>query len=131
MALHLSEQDKEYLPSLMLIRHTGMLLAWQRQTLQYQGTPTQLKPKLWEVTGKNLLVGWWSVFSLFINPCVIVGNFFLYWSYISKWNSFAASPHDYIEKAKRKQSKRDEWIAGVFQIVCPIILFIVIVSTWS
>lgn len=129
--MHLSEQDKEYLPSLTLVRHTGLLLAWQRQTLQYQGTPSQLKQRLWEVTGKNLLVGWWSVFSLFINPCVTAGNFLLYWSYLSRWNSFTASPHKYIEKAKRKTSRRDEWIAGIFGIVCPIILFIIIVSMWS
>ncbi len=129
MALQLSEQDKAYMPTLTLIRHTGLLLAWQQQTLHYRGTPAQLKTKLWEITGKNLLFGWWSIFSLFINPSVTIGNFFLYWSYLSQWNRFTASPHTYTEKIKQGGlSKRDQWIAGVFKIICPIVLLIVFAS---
>lgn len=61
-------------PDVVLIKQTGLLLANQRQSFTYHGSPEQLRPYYYRVLGHNLLFGWWSLYSVLINPVVILLN---------------------------------------------------------
>lgn len=73
---HIDKQPAPYerYPVLHLTRHTGMVLAWQQQSYQYQGPPELLRPKYYKTQGYCVAFGWWSPMSLFINPIVILAN---------------------------------------------------------
>ena len=75
------EDMKTYAPTLVLKRHTGLLVAWQQQDLHFRGSPEQLNAQIHKVTLKNMLFGWWSPMSLIINPVISLvnyGNFYQY-----------------------------------------------------
>lgn len=60
---------------LRVIKHTGMLLAWQQSTRQYTGTYEQCMAEYDKAQRHNLLFGWWSIASiLFFNWFALVSN---------------------------------------------------------
>lgn len=61
-------------PVLELIKHTGLLLAFQDTTYNYKGNPEVLSEKFYGVQLHNFLFGWWSFLSVFINPLIIIAN---------------------------------------------------------
>jgi len=60
---------------LRVIRHMGLLLAWQQSTRQYAGTYEQCMAEYNKAQQHNLLFGWWSIASiLFFNWFALVSN---------------------------------------------------------
>lgn len=97
------EEIETYAPKLVLTRHTGALLLWFQNSYAFRGTPEQLKPKLISVTVKNLLVGWWSVVSVFINPAVTIGNWFEFNKYSKDYARYITSPEQYVYEARQAE----------------------------
>jgi len=130
----MNEQDiKEYTPTLTLTRHTGLLLAYRQQHYSFTGEPRKLRAKLIEITIKNLILGWWGVRSMIINPAIIIENIINYFSYKKEYQAFMLSPKNYINKAKDAEnkiainSKNDEQREKRQLIVWSIILLVVMV----
>jgi len=60
---------------LRVIRHAGMLLAWQQTTRLYTGTYEQCMAEYDKAQQHNLLFGWWSIASiLFFNWFALISN---------------------------------------------------------
>jgi uncharacterized tellurite resistance protein B-like protein len=53
----------------------GMLLAYRWSSRTVVGCHQCNRSRLWGLGGKNLLLGWWSIASVFANPFTIVWNF--------------------------------------------------------
>lgn len=49
-----------------LIKHTGLVLAWQQQTVRYSGTLEQCELYYKEAQQHCLLAGWWSLASVIL-----------------------------------------------------------------
>ncbi|WP_323675393.1 TerB family tellurite resistance protein [Halorubellus sp. PRR65] len=52
----------------------GMLLAYQWSSRTVMGCHACNRSRLWGLAGKNLLLGWWSIASLFANPFTVLWN---------------------------------------------------------
>ena len=52
----------------------GMLLAYRWSSRTVMGCHRCNRSRLWGLAGKNLLLGWWSIASLFANPFTILWN---------------------------------------------------------
>jgi hypothetical protein len=60
---------------LRVVRHTGLLLAWQQSTRQYTGTYEQCMAEYDKAQQHNLLFGWWSIGSILImNWVALISN---------------------------------------------------------
>lgn len=66
--------------------------------------------------------------SIFMNPMIIIGNFFLYWSYVSDWNRFTVNPQTYIAHRRGSTFNRDKWIQLVFSVAGPILFIFAVAS---
>ena len=90
----------EFVPRLILRRHTGLLIGWHQQKLRYHGPIDQMERKTKDINVYNGLVGWWSLFSLIINPIIIIWNIRNLQRYKREYSEFSLSPKAYIMKAK-------------------------------
>lgn len=54
--------------------HIGALLLWINQSSTVTGTYEQCAAALRNAQLQNLLLGWWSVFSLVLNPLTLIAN---------------------------------------------------------
>jgi hypothetical protein len=60
---------------LRVIRHTGLLLAWQQSTRQYVGTYEQCLAEYGKAQQHNLIFGWWSIASILLfNWIALISN---------------------------------------------------------
>lgn len=134
--MNLTKEDIEtYAPKLQLIRHTGALLMWFQQSYYYRGEPEKLKPQLISVTIKNLIFGWWSVVSVFLNPAVTIANWIEFNKYSKEYARYSTSPEQYIFEAKQavqngtsKKDKRFKTALIVFLALAGLIALILIIS---
>jgi uncharacterized tellurite resistance protein B-like protein len=55
-------------------RVTGLLLAYRITTVRSLGCHRCNRRELWRLAGKNLLIGWWSITSILINPFATLYN---------------------------------------------------------
>jgi hypothetical protein len=75
--------------TLKLLKHTGLLIAWQNQEFQYRGSPEILRPYYMRILYHNIFLGWWSAFSLLINPASIIINWYKWVKYKYQYDKLA------------------------------------------
>lgn len=124
----------QYAPKLTVTRHTGALLMWFQQTYVYRGEPEQIKKFVKSATIKNLIFGWWSVVSVFVNPAVTIGNWVEFSNYQKEYAKFITNPGHYIadaklaeqqSQAKQQQNFKTALIVLGVVVVAVIVLLIV------
>lgn len=87
-------------PRLNLTRHTGMLVAYRQESITFTGDIEGARSLLREVNGKNMLLGWWSISSIVLNPIEIVSNIRSFKKYKNQYEQYQLNPKAYIEQAK-------------------------------
>lgn len=134
MALTAADVE-QYAPRLRLTRHTGALLFWFQNTYTFRAEPEKLKPVLVSITVKNLLFGWWSIVSVFVNPAVTIMNWIEFKAYTKKYAQFRAMPEQYIFEARQaeengtnKKDKQFKVAMTVFLILAAIVALFLIIS---
>jgi len=134
-----TQEDIElYAPKLMLIRHVGALIFWFQKSYFYRGEPAQLKTQLTRITVQNLIFGWWSIVSVFINPAITGANWQRFSEYEKEYAKYQASPEQYIFEAKQaaeaaqakaaRHAKPKLWLK-IFATVIIVIVVLVIIGT--
>ena len=58
-----------------LTYHYGLLVLFFQQTIIVTGTYEDCLKKYEEVQLRNLLIGWWSIFSIILNPIILFSNY--------------------------------------------------------
>jgi len=137
--MSITKEDIElYAPKLMLISHIGALIFWFQSSRFYRGEPAQLKTQLKRVTTQNLIFGWWSIVSVFINPAITAANWQRFSEYEKEYAKYMASPEQYIFEAKQaaeaaqtkaaQHAKPKLWLK-IFVTVVIVIVILVIIGT--
>lgn len=81
--------NSEGLFQIGLLKHTGAVIFWQQQTVRYTGTLQQCEQAYRDAQTHCLLLGWWSVGSLFVlNWIALFSNM----GAIRKVRNLAANP---------------------------------------
>lgn len=134
--MNITQEDiQKYAPVLRLTRHTGALLLWVQNTYIFRGEPESLKPKVVSVTIKNLIFGWWSIVSVFMNPVITIINWTNYKQYSREYARFIASPEQYIFEARHaeesganKKDRQFKVVLTVGLIIAALVALVLIIS---
>lgn len=126
---------EQFRPKLLLVEHMGIIVWWLQTTQSYTGEPRKLKRIVLSITVRNLIVGWWSMASIFINPVVTVRNWVRYFIYSKKYRDFSRSPQEYLYNEKKrfiehpaKTDKRLKYALIVLAALIAMLVFIVVLS---
>jgi len=101
--IDITKQDiEQFAPRLRVISHIGFVLWWYQSIMEYRGSPENLKSILASTTLKNMIFGWWSPMSLFINPVVTMLNWIRFFRYRVIYKDFESSPREFIMSEKKR-----------------------------
>ena len=115
-------------PPVPFAYHIGMLLAWSHSTNYYHGDTEHTKRMMLRANGKNLLLGWWSIMSIFINPWTMIANVVVYLMYKRDAQKWEFNPMILTNEYVTKRTANYKTTLTLITIVGPLFTLFAIVA---